>query len=76
MTGPGVMSAPRWVGVPQPGDPRWRVAAILLAYVVLGITVLGFNRSPAQVATTVAPPRWWSTCCCTGCFAADRRCFR
>jgi enediyne biosynthesis protein E4 len=54
MTGPGVMSAPRWVGVPQPGDPRWRVAAILLAYVVLGITVLGFNRSPAQVATTVA----------------------
>jgi enediyne biosynthesis protein E4 len=47
-------SRPRWVGVPPSGDPRWRVAAILAAYVVLGLTVLGFNRSPAQVALTVA----------------------
>jgi enediyne biosynthesis protein E4 len=46
-------TAPRWVGVPTPDDARWRVAAILLGYVVLGITVLGFNRSPVQVATTV-----------------------
>lgn len=45
---------PRWAGIPGPNDLRWRVAAILLAYVVLGITVLGFNRSPWQVATTVA----------------------
>lgn len=43
----------RRIGFPEPGDPRWRVAAILLTYVVLGITVLGFNRSPVQVATTV-----------------------
>ncbi len=47
-------STPRWAAIPPASDPRWRVAAILLAYVVLGITVLGFNRSPLQVATTVA----------------------
>ena len=56
MTTPSIPSAgaPRWIGVPDVGDTRWRVAAILLGYVVLGITVLGFNRSPTQVATTVA----------------------
>src|SRR3954465_13776738 len=47
-------AAPRWVGLPARGDPRWPVAAILLTYVALGMTVLGFNRSPLQVATTVA----------------------
>lgn len=46
--------APRRAGLPAPGDPRWRVAAILLCYVVLGVTVLGFNRSPLQLTTTVA----------------------
>ena len=36
-------------------DPRWPVALILFTYLVLGITVLGFNRSPAQIViTTVA----------------------
>lgn len=51
---PSTPWAPRWVGLPAPGDPRWRVAAILFSYVVLGITVLGFNRSPGQIALTVA----------------------
>lgn len=41
-------------GFPGRGDPRLAVAAILAAYVVLGITVLGFNRSPAQVLVAVA----------------------
>ncbi len=43
-----------WVGFPRPGDPRPAVAGILVAYVVLGITVLGFNRSPVQVLVAVA----------------------
>jgi len=43
-----------WPGFPREGDPRPAVAAILLTYVVLGITVLGFNRSPAQVLVAVA----------------------
>ncbi len=43
----------RWHGLPTRGDPRLAVAAILLAYVVTGIAVLGFNRSPLQVAITV-----------------------
>ena len=43
-----------WTGFPGRGDPRPAVAAILLLYVALGITELGFNRSPIQVATTVA----------------------
>jgi Na+-translocating ferredoxin:NAD+ oxidoreductase RnfD subunit len=34
-------------------DPRWAVSAILLAYVIIGMTVLGFNRAPLQVAVTV-----------------------
>jgi hypothetical protein len=47
-------AAPAWIGLPARGDPRWPVAAILLTYVAFGMTVLGFNRSPLQVATTVA----------------------
>lgn len=43
-----------WIGMPTRRDPRIAIAAILLAYVLLGITVLGFNRSPAQVLQTVA----------------------
>ena len=54
MNEPGIDNARRWLGVPGMSDTRWRVAAILLSYVVLGITVLGFNRSPVQVGTTVA----------------------
>jgi Na+-translocating ferredoxin:NAD+ oxidoreductase RnfD subunit len=35
-------------------DPRVAVAGILFSYVALGITVLGFNRTPAQIAVTAA----------------------
>ena len=41
------------VGFPTLDDPRIRVAATLLVYVLFGITVLGFNRSPTQVAIIV-----------------------
>lgn len=43
-----------WLRFPSLKDPRIPVALILFAYLVLGMTVLGFNRSPAQVAITVA----------------------
>jgi Na+-translocating ferredoxin:NAD+ oxidoreductase RnfD subunit len=33
-------------------DPRWAIATILATYNVLGITVLGFNRSLGQMLTT------------------------
>ncbi len=33
-------------------DPRIPVAAILFTYLLLGLTVLGFNRSPLQAITT------------------------
>lgn len=42
-----------WTGFPARGDPRFAISAILAAYVTLGIAVLGFNRSPLQVAITV-----------------------
>ena len=42
-----------WLRVPAHNDPRLIVAAILLSYVVLGIAVLGFNRSPLQVGIAV-----------------------
>lgn len=42
-----------WHGFPARGDPRIAVAAILAVYVALGVTVLGFNRSPAQVVLAV-----------------------
>lgn len=42
-----------WLRFPARGDPRLAVAGILAAYVVLGILVLGFNRSPGQVLVTV-----------------------
>lgn len=35
-------------------DPRWAIAAILFAYLVLGFTVLGFNRGPLQALITTA----------------------
>ncbi|MGH9659771.1 MAG: FG-GAP-like repeat-containing protein, partial [Bryobacteraceae bacterium] len=43
-----------WDRKPSWSDPRVPFAAILAVYVALGITVLGFNRSPGQVAITVA----------------------
>ena len=42
-----------WVW-PQLKDPRLPFAAILTLYAVLGFTVLGFNRSPAQMLTLIA----------------------
>jgi Na+-translocating ferredoxin:NAD+ oxidoreductase RnfD subunit len=38
---------------PRRDDPRWPFAALLTTYAVLGLTLLGFNRSPAQVAVVV-----------------------
>jgi len=42
-----------WLHFPARGDPRLAVAGILACYVLLGVTVLGFNRSPAQILVTV-----------------------
>ncbi len=42
-----------WLHFPQRGDPRLAVTGILAAYVLLGITLLGFNRGPEQVLVTV-----------------------
>ena len=35
-------------------DSRYTVTLLLLIYNILGITVLGFNRSPMQILLTVA----------------------
>src|SRR5688500_1417374 len=35
-------------------DPRWAVAMLLLTYLILGFTILGFNRNPFQVLATVS----------------------
>lgn len=43
-----------WDRFPQRGDPRLPFFLIMVTYVVVGISVLGFNRSPAQVAIIVA----------------------
>ncbi|MCA9553980.1 MAG: VCBS repeat-containing protein, partial [Myxococcales bacterium] len=40
----------RWLAL----DPRKTIAVILFAYLVLGFTVLGFNRMPSQAALTTA----------------------
>lgn len=44
----------QWRGFPALKDPRLPVACILFCYLVLGMTVLGFNRNPMQVAVTVS----------------------
>jgi hypothetical protein len=41
----------QWVRTPSLSDPRVSVLDILALYVVLGITVLEFNRSPSQQAS-------------------------
>ena len=41
-------------GFPTAADPRLKVLALLATYLVLGITVLGFNRSPLQILIVVA----------------------
>lgn len=38
---------------PARRDPRWRVFALLLLYLSIGIFLLGFNRTPFQVLSTV-----------------------
>lgn len=43
-----------WLRIPALKDPRVPVACILLSYLILGMTVLGFNRSPLQVGITIA----------------------
>jgi Na+-translocating ferredoxin:NAD+ oxidoreductase RnfD subunit len=40
-------------GYPAANDPRIRVVALLAIYLALGITVLGFNRSPTQILIVV-----------------------
>jgi len=45
---------PNWERRPSWGDPRLAVLAILAVYLTLGITVLGFNRSPAQILLIVS----------------------
>ena len=42
-----------WTGVPTRRDARWPFAALLTSFAVLGASVLGFNRSPTQMAITV-----------------------
>lgn len=44
----------QWLRLPTRGDPRLVFLAILSFYVLLGITVLGFNRSPGQILIIVA----------------------
>lgn len=41
---------PYW---PAGSDPRWRFLLLLSGYVLLGVTFLGFNRSPLQILLTV-----------------------
>lgn len=45
----------RWQRMPFPGlkDARWAVALLLGAYLVLGVTVLGFSRTPLQLGAAV-----------------------
>ena len=42
-----------WDRTPTWHDPRVPFLGLLLCYLVLGVTVLGFNRSPAQIAITI-----------------------
>src|SRR2546427_4604844 len=43
-----------WDRKPSWSDPRVPFALILAAYVALGVTVLGFNRTLSQILLTVA----------------------
>ncbi len=43
-----------WDRKPSWSDPRLPFLALLWCYLILGITVLGFNRSPAQIISTIA----------------------
>lgn len=39
--------------LPKVKDPRWVVLCLLFSYVVVGITFLGFNRTPLQIAVVI-----------------------
>jgi len=43
----------QWDRWPTKSDPRWRILGILAVYLLLGLTVLGFNRSPGQILLMV-----------------------
>jgi Na+-translocating ferredoxin:NAD+ oxidoreductase RnfD subunit len=43
-----------WERKPSWQDPRVPFLALLICYLVLGITLLGFNRSPAHILLTIA----------------------
>ena len=49
-SGPWAWVYARWSAL----DPRKTIAVILFTYLVLGFTVLGFNRGPAQAVLTTA----------------------
>jgi Na+-translocating ferredoxin:NAD+ oxidoreductase RnfD subunit len=42
-----------WDRIPNWNDPRIPFLMLLCAYLVLGVTVLGFNRSPVQILSTI-----------------------
>ena len=42
-----------WDRLPSRTDPRIPFLAVLFIYLILGITVLGFNRNPAQIISTI-----------------------
>ncbi|MDY6802691.1 MAG: FG-GAP-like repeat-containing protein [Cyanobacteriota bacterium] len=44
----------QWERIPKLSDPRLAVLGILATYLILGITVLGFNRSPAQILLIIS----------------------
>jgi len=40
--------------IPSRQDPRWYIATLQALYIFVGIRFLGFNRSPMQIAVTLA----------------------
>jgi hypothetical protein len=44
----------QWDRTPSFSDPRLPVLAVLALYIVLGITILGFNRSPGQILLIIS----------------------
>ena len=44
----------QWDRTPNLSDPRLPVLGVLALYVVLGITILGFNRSPLQILLIIS----------------------
>lgn len=42
-----------YLNIPNTRDPRWKVLALQTLFIVLGITLWGFNRSPLQIAFIV-----------------------